>query len=514
METMRKTLLSTGYDTMAMLALSMTDLSYLNTIMESMSCPSREISLGVPSLRVEGITEKVADIISSVKKPGFTMAPEAATERLRRVINKGNTEEDLYRSVSIIKTLGWRTLKLYFMVGLPTERAEDIEAICTLSKTLAKQFKGSLNISISGFIPKPWSPFQWQGQIAPEKHTGIIKYLQANLRQREVSLKWHDPELTFLEGVFARGDSSLADVIEQAHLMGAYLDSWGDRFNKEAWDRAFQITGIDPVRYLSPRNKTEALPWDFIGMGIKKDFLAEEEARALKEELTPDCRFDACSSCGVCNQDITTIRYGETTPETIFPEPSLTEPTPYVVRLTKTGTTRFLSPRDYMEMIKRAIRRTGLRVEYTKGFSPNMKLSMSPPPSFGIASTSEYLQFSLREDSEPETILAVLNTVLPKGVEALSCEKGKIKLPQSFVYQTDRPFTLNLEPGLTITKGDKELSVDEYVVSFSDNTLTIRVKDGRTISPISLLTEFSPEGINAWEITKIETLFQSVDPGQ
>jgi len=291
-DSFRKGIASTGYDSISMLALSVTDLSYINTLMESLSCPSREVSVGIPSLRVEGITKQVADMLASVKKSGFTMAVEAATERLRQVINKGNTEEDLFRSVGIIRNLGWRTLKLYFMVGLPTEKEVDIEAIRSLSGDLSRRFRGRLNISISGFIPKPFTPFQWEEQISQKRHEEHLRYLRTTLRQKNISLKWQDPLLTFLEGVFSRGDERLSRVIECAQEHGAYLDGWGDTFNKDAWMRAFDKTGIDPVQYHDQKPTDADLPWDFIDMRIDKSFLIEERRRAYAEnpEPTPDCR--------------------------------------------------------------------------------------------------------------------------------------------------------------------------------------------------------------------------------
>jgi len=507
MEFLRKALPSTGYDTISMLALSMTDLSYINTIMESIACPSREISIGVPSLRVEGITKKVADIISSVKKPGFTMAPEAATARLRKVINKGNTEEDLFRSVSLIRSLGWKSLKLYFMIGLPTERPEDIEAICTLSRDLSRQFKGSLTISVSGFIPKPWTPFQWREQISPSAHGEIIRYLQTNLRHRNISLRWQEPGLTFLEGIFARGDEKLARVIEEAEAGGAYLDGWGDTFNQEAWDKAFDKTGVDPAGYLSEKSKDKALPWEFIDMGVTRSYLLGEDQRAGQETQTPDCRFEGCTGCGVCTGEVSNILYREATPVPLFSESPNREPVSYVVRLTKEGDLRFISPRDYTEMIKRAIRRSGMDAVYSKGFSPIIKLSMSQPTSFGISSESEFVQFELKGDTAPEEILRRLNAALPASARALACEKGKLCPAKAFVYRVDRSFSLNLAPGQTIRKGDNELVVDDFLVSHDDTTLTIRFHDGRTLSPLAILEAFSPEEISAWEIRKTGTIF-------
>lgn len=507
MDTLQKSLAATGYDTISMLALSVTDLSYINTIMESLSCPSREVSIGIPSLRVEGITRRVAEFISSVKKPGFTMAPEAATTRLREVINKGNTEEDLIRSVSIIRELGWKTLKLYFMVGLPTERHEDIEAICALSRAIASRFKGSLTISVSGFIPKPFTPFQWQEQIAPDAHGEVVRYLQKTLRGRNLSLRWQDPALTFLEGVFARGDERLSRVIEEAEAGGAYLDGWGDTFDARVWETAFEKTGVEPRQYLKGRGREKPLPWEFVDARISRSFLLAEEERAYKGVSTPDCRFDGCTGCGVCAGDISNIIHEESAPVPLFEPSPEGGNIPYVVQLSKQGPLRFVSPRDYLEMLKRAVRRSGLNAVYTKGFSPTMKLSTSPPPSFGIASVSEFLQFELREEVDPGVVPDMINRVLPEGTRVMSCRKAKLGLPYAFVYRTDRPFSLDLKPGRTIEKGGKELMVDDYLAYHDDTTMTILVREGRTISPVAILDAFSGDGLAAWEITKVDTLF-------
>lgn len=507
MDTLRLSLAATGYDTIAMLALSITDLSYINTIMESISCPSREVSIGVPSLRTEGITKQVAEFMSSVKKPGFTMAPEAATTRLREVINKGNTEDDLFRSVSIIRDMGWKALKLYFMVGLPTERQEDVEAICTLSRTIASMFRGNLTVSVSGFIPKPFTPFQWQEQIRPCDHEEAVRYLQTHLRQRNVSLRWQDPALTFLEGVFARGDERLSRVIEAAESAGAYLDGWGDTFNARAWETAFEETGVEPDAYLAGRSTERELAWEFIDARIKRSFLLNEKDRAIKGVVTPDCRYEGCTGCGACSGAISNILHRESTLKPLFRKSSSTGAIPYVVRLTKEHGLRFVSPRDYLEMIKRSIRRSGLDAVYTKGYSPTMKLSMSPPTSFGIASLSEFIQFELKGETAAEDVLDRLNEALPRGARAVSCSASKLGRPYAFVYRTERPFSLNLEPGRSVEKGGKILAVDDFLAFYDDTSMTILIRDGRMLSPVVILDSFSTDGIAAWEITKVDTLF-------
>lgn len=507
MESYRRGLQTTGYDTIAMLALSMTDLSYINTLMESVYCPSREVSVGIPSLRVEGITRRVADLIASVKKAGFTMAPEAATERLRRVINKGNTEEDLFRSLGIIRELGWRSLKLYFMTGLPTEEDKDIEAICSLSRSLARKFRGRISVSLAGFIPKPFTPFQWEEQMSRTRHEEVLHYMQQNLRYKNISLKWQDPQLTFLEGVFSRGDARLSRVIQNAELCGAYLDGWGETFNMQAWEKAFDRVGIDPQTYLCQRPVEKKLPWDFIDMRIDTQFLKDERTKAYNAQQTPDCRNHACIGCGVCNKKVSTIICHPPDPITLFPEAGPRGNNPYVVGITKEESLRFLSPRDFLEMIKRTVRRSGLEAVYSDGFSPAMKMSTTPPTSFGIASKCEFFQFELKKLWPEEQIISMLNDHLPRGSRVFSCRKGKLPRIAAFVYQSSKPFTLSFEGGPYLKKGNKELDVHEFLTSFDQQSLTIAFTDQGTLSPMAILEAFSPDNVTPHDITKIKVIF-------
>ncbi|MCU0577394.1 MAG: TIGR03936 family radical SAM-associated protein [Desulfobacterota bacterium] len=512
LESFRRGLQSTGYDTLAMMALSATDLTYLNQLMESIHCPSREISVSIPSLRVEGITRKVADLVASVRKPGFTMAPEAATARLRSVINKGNTEEDLFRSASLIKELGWRSLKLYFMVGLPTEEDADIEAICTLTRNLSKAFRGNLTISVSCFVPKAFTPFQWEGQASLDRYREVIHILQARLRHRNITLKWHDPRLSFLEGVFARGDGSLSQVLLEAQARGAYLDGWGDTLNEKAWEGSFEACGIDPAAYLAPRESAQTLPWDFIDMGVHKDFLLAERARALSGEPTADCRDGECAGCGACSPGIANIVHPG--PETLplFQEPPAHGAYAYVLGITKGEGLRFLSPREYQEMLRRAIRRAGLEAVYSQGFSPAMKLSTSPPTSYGIASRCEYVQFELKHPLRPDEIAARINACLPQGSTVFSCTEGRLGQASACTYTTSRPFTLDLPPDAAVRKEGKELRVADFLEHAGPCTLRIAFRDGRTISPVLLLEAFSRDGIEIGEITKTGTHFAGQGP--
>ncbi len=511
LESFSQGLASTGYDTLAMMALSATDLTYLNELMESIHCPSREVSVSIPSLRVEGITRNVADLIASVRKPGFTMAPEAATERLRSVINKGNTEADLFRSVSLIKDLGWRSLKLYFMVGLPTEEDADIEAICALSKVLSREFRGNLTISISCFVPKAFTPFQWEAQASQARYSDLIRTLQTRIRHRNITLKWHDPRLSFLEGVFSRGDAALSRVLLEAHSRGAYLDGWGDTINARAWDEAFATCGVDPASYLGPRELKCSLPWDFIDMGIHKGYLLAERTRALAGSPTEDCRQGECSGCGACSPGIANTLRPSLEPKALFPEPSAHGAYAYVLGVTKELGLRFLTPREFQEMLRRAVRRAGIDAVYSQGFSPAIKLSTSPPTSYGIASRCEYVQIELKHPLKPDEIAARINACLPRGSTAFSCTEGRLKQVSDATYSTVRPFTLELAPDAVIRKEGKVLRVADFLEETGPSWLRIAFRQGRTISPVLLLESFSRDGIRLEEIVKTGMRFEGED---
>ena len=508
MDTFKKGLMATGYDNLAMTALSITDLSYLADIMESLNCPSREISLGVPSMRVEGITERMADIISSVKKPGFTLAVEAATERLRAVVNKGNTEDDLLRSIGIIKKQGWKLIKLYFMIGLPTETDADVEAIVRLSRRIANAFRGGINVSVSTYIPKTFTPFQWEAQIDSVRLNEMLRYFKSELRDRRISLKWTEPEFSVLEGVFSRGDERLAGVIENASAQGAYLDGWSDTFKNEVWTRAFETAGIDPKDYLRERPVTETQPWEFIDMGIDRDFLIRERELAYTAVQSPDCREDACLGCGVCEGDVKNIIRGPAEKIELF-TPQTQGRYPFVLGFSKMGALSLIGNRDFIEMMKRAIRRAGLRASYSEGFSPAMRLTLLPPVSLGIASEDEYMQLDLADDIAAEEVSARLSSHMPEGSIIRSCERGKLGQVASYAFRLMRPLKLNLAEGAVIRKGEAELVVADYLEQLDETTLKICFVGGRTISPALLIDTFGEDKLLPSEIIKTETTFRA-----
>ena len=308
-ELAEKTLARTGYEEISLSSLSSSDYSEIEKLITRLVDRFEENGVGVslPSLRIDSFSVALAQQVQRVRKTGLTLAPEVGTQRLRDVINKNVQEEDLHSSIRAAFERGWRKIKLYFMVGLPTESKEDMEGIVGLvSKVdrLGREITGrkvSINISISAFVPKPHTPFQWETQEERESLSKKIRYLKNRLNWRNVSFSYPDINRIYLEAVFARGDRRLGEVLEKAHFLGCKFDAWREHFNFEAWQQAFNESGFNMEFYANrARQEDEVLPWDHISCGIKKEYLLKEKGRALRGETTPDCRFENCTDCGVC----------------------------------------------------------------------------------------------------------------------------------------------------------------------------------------------------------------------
>lgn len=300
----------TGYEEITLTSLSSADYSRIDELIgTACGCftPLR-VNVSLPSLRTDSFSVDLAAKFQGTHKSSLTFAPEAGTERLRRVINKRVTDADLLNAATAAFKAGWQKLKLYFMIGLPTETESDLEGIVRLAGEvvrIGKQIypRGNalrVTVSISTFVPKAHTPFQWRGQISVTETIEKQHYLQENLRGRHLELNWHDPHMSHLEGIMARGDRRLGRAILTAWRKGAQFDGWGDRFNYELWMEAFRAMGINPDFYTRERAKDEILPWSHIDSGIDPEFLALEDRKANQENPTADCRSDLCTNCGVC----------------------------------------------------------------------------------------------------------------------------------------------------------------------------------------------------------------------
>ncbi len=295
-----------GWDEVSLLSLSTTDYKQLPVVLHELDRFTNELGVNVslPSTRVGTLAPSVADKIQQGRRGSITFAPEAGTQRMRDVINKGIDEAELEYSVKLARDQGWGGIKFYFMIGLPTETDADVDGIAEIIGKCQQWAKGgnkrmSFNVGISPHVPKPHTPFQWELQDSMETLNKKVQRLRQGFRgMNNVRLKWRDPDTAFLEGVFSRGDVRTADALEAAWRLGARFDGWSECFNFPLWLKAFEQVGMDPNVYLRPRDLDEALPWDHIRTPVVKKFLLQERGKAYAAALTPDCRDHACYRCG------------------------------------------------------------------------------------------------------------------------------------------------------------------------------------------------------------------------
>jgi radical SAM family uncharacterized protein len=304
-----KTLRSTGYSEVSLTSLSSSDYSRIEEAVDGLLAQHARDRVGVslPSLRVDAFSVALADRVQQVRRTGLTFAPEAGTQRLRDVINKNVTDQDILMAAGAAFESGWRLIKLYFMIGLPTETEEDVRGIATASRdlvTLSQRVRGRparVTVSVASFVPKSHTPFQWEPQDSVEVLEGKQELLKSLLRHKSIRFDWHDARMSLVEAVFSRGDRRLDAALEAAWRMGARFDGWTEMFDFHRWQRAFRGCSLDPGFYANRRREhDEALPWDHTSAGISKDWLIEEHRKALMGVVTPDCRWDACTACGVC----------------------------------------------------------------------------------------------------------------------------------------------------------------------------------------------------------------------
>ncbi|MFO7982626.1 MAG: TIGR03960 family B12-binding radical SAM protein [Desulfuromonadales bacterium] len=419
-----------GYDEVSLLSLSTGDYTCVEPLVTGlMKRYNRErVAVSLPSLRVGSLTPEMMEQIKTVRKTGFTLAPEAGTERLRNVINKGISEDDLLETTRTAFELGWQTVKLYFMLGLPTETDTDLEGIVELASRVKKGAKGmsgvNVNVSFSTFVPKPHTPFQWEGQVGLDETLRRQTLLRDGLRRLKLRPKWHDARPSFLEGVFARGDRRLGAVLERAVELGCRFDGWHEHFDWEKWQRAFADCGLDPAWYLRGRREDEALPWDHIDCGIPKAFFLSERRKALEADYTPDCRTDACSACGVCDFESLRMRLQQDDEVAVTesaPVPELTEDDRYKLRLRlhKGERARLLSHLEFMTAIHRAFQRAKLPVRYSEGYHPAPRISFSEALPLGVESNAEIIDIECYQPVSARDLVEKLNRELPEGIRAL-----------------------------------------------------------------------------------------------
>lgn len=311
MEQIDALLKATGYEEVSLVSLSICDYSDIQNLIRSIiqKYSDKKVGVSLPSIRIDSFAVDLINEIQKVRKTGLTFAPEAGSQRMRDIINKGVTEENLMDSVSSAFKSGWSTIKLYFMIGLPYETLEDVVGIADLGEKVVSEYykipkeqrkKGlKVTLSTSIFVPKPFTPFQWAPQDRMETVKEKIKLLRGSIKSKAIAYNWHESPVSYTEAVLARGDRKLCDVIIKAFENGAKFDGWGEYFNFDTWINAMKECGVDGDFYAyRERSYDEILPWDFIDIGVSKEFLMIENERAKKAEVTPDCRL-GCKNCGM-----------------------------------------------------------------------------------------------------------------------------------------------------------------------------------------------------------------------
>lgn len=443
-----------GYDETSLTSLSTADFSCILPLMKKVMGRLREerVSLSVSSLRAYGLSPEILDEMSSVRATGLTFAPEAGTQRMRDVINKNITEEDIARSAENVFSRGWSRMKLYFMIGLPTETDEDVAGIIHTAvrlRQIGKRIRrdAEVTVSVSNHVPKPHTPFQFCAQDSLNDLQRKQILLRELARRERIEFKYHDKQMSWLEGLFSRGDRRLADVILAAHRLGARFDSWDEQFDIGLWHKALAEVGIDPTPYFMTMPILARLPWDHLDIGLEEDFLRSEYRKAMKDRLSPPCgkpygsllhhtnvedaladeRRLVCFDCGIAcdltqmRQDrLVALRKLGAETRTVAPRSneevakeqaergqprkkaafSQSEGQRYRLRYRKLGRAAFIGHLDAMRLLQRMLRRAGCEPIYTRGFHPKPDMVFGPALGLGVVSLGEVVDLRLERLSE------------------------------------------------------------------------------------------------------------------
>ena len=448
---------STGYEEMSLSSLSISDYTQLEPLCDKLLSWTDEnmVSLSLPSLRVDNFSQELMKRIDSVRSSSLTFAPEAGTQRLRDVINKNVCEEDVLRTMKVAFDAGKNAVKLYFMEGLPTETLEDLDGIAKLAEAVVESYYQNpkrnksrhvqVTVSVACFIPKPFTPFQWEAQDTMEQLAEKQKYLGSRITNRHVRYQHHNAEVSRIEAVLARGDRRLANALELGCRESFRFDSWDEYFNYDNWISVFERTGVDPAFYANRAfGLDEILPWDIIDCGVSKEFFLRERAKAYEAATTPNCR-EKCSGCGanklggvraVCPH---VADCGTEKPSAleIPPLPNRTEtlnqwkkldpPRTLRIKFRKVGSLQYISHLDLQRTFARVLMRADIPMWYTQGFNPHAKVIFGLPLSVGTESECEMIDLRLDRDIHPNDLRDRLNRELTEEMRVSEVYEPKTK---------------------------------------------------------------------------------------
>ena len=521
---------ATGYEDISLLSLSTGDYGCIIPLMQSLMTryKNQKIAVSLPSLRAGTLTPELMKLIKNVRKTGFTIAPEAGSQRLRNVINKNITQDDILKTVRDAFELGWNSIKLYFMTGLPTETDDDLKAILALVNEIRLVCKSSgkrkkrtkINVSVSTFIPKSHTPFQWEPQISLEKSRHNITWLKDNLKSGEIHFKWQNPEVSLLEGLWSRGDRSMSNLLVKAYENGCLFDGWSDKFNFNSWQKVLSETGTDIEYYTSrKRDMDEAMPWDHIDTGISTEFLKDELKKARSGISTDDCRLKDCNNCGVC--DFINIKpkvYKPPPPDSIANAEDKELPGTdnekisykrIKISYSKLGTAKYFGHLELANILMRAIQRAGIIVKFSEGFHPKPKISFADPLPIAMESESESVYLMVSDNIKPEDVMKRLNSQLPEGLLVHTCVLSSSRPRQE--ANNNKTYMISLHTGSFDThkvdyffnlpeliiikknrKGEKKIDLKESVSAIeilepSKLKMELKTGAGKTVRPLEVI---------------------------
>jgi len=434
-----------GDEEFSFLSLSIGDWAPLESALSNVhrGCGDMRVEAGLPSLRTESLTGGIIAALGRARSGSFTLAPEAGSERLRRLINKGNSDEDLYASVEKVFASGWHAVKLYFMIGLPGETMEDVDGIMKIAmrcRDVGRKHhnRPDITVSVSTMIPKAHTPLQWERQISMEEIREKQRYLKKHLRGPGIAYRWHDAGMSCMEGVFSRGGRELSDAIERAYRMGARFDAWDECFDLKRWCDALAESGLSADDYLRERDRTSPLPWEHTGVGPDREFLLRERKLAFELAATPDCAHDVCSRCGLCDFKSITNRPApmpivKSDSAVMKNESQIIDHTSsvhhYRIRYVKHGRSAFLGSIETLDAIRRAVRGGGLPLAYSEGFHPRARVSAGPALSVGMESDCEFMDLHFKAQVLSDDIIIAMKGRLPDGMSVVEAREIGSKEP-------------------------------------------------------------------------------------
>jgi len=529
----REGIAHSGWDEVSMLSLSTSDYSQATELTDRLSrtLVDRGVSVALPSLRADEFSVRLAEAVSRVRKSGFTFAPEAGSQRLRNVINKGFTEGDILGAVERAMEAGWMGVKLYFMIGHPTETEEDLEEMVSLVRkirSIVVRYPGKrrATVSVSPFVPKAFTPFQWERQDPVQETRDKLAWLRQRLKGKGIEFRHHDSAATTIEGLISRGDRETGRLIEDAWRSGARFDGWSEHRRFEVWEESLEKLGLDLDEAFRERDEAEELPWEVVNWRVDREFFVSERHASRAAATTEDCKNAECSVCGACDFNTLENVFSESiVAEETESAPGLLQGLPGTtvrLRYRKGDAVRFLSHLDTMRELERSLRRVEVPILYTEGFSPRPKLSAGPPLPLGWTSEHEWLDVELAGDWEEDDLtdlLSNLNKSSAPGIEFLEAAAMPTK-PVSLnagIVSTDYlarlpspPFevtagelsdslqTFLKRETLLITRRGKKRSTEidirpmvRDLTVVGDNELLLRLTtvEGKTVRPTEVLRE-------------------------